>query len=159
VSELPAPDSPAEFQIDIDGSYPLNRSWTLTCSDNSRKGLSSPLSPTTAEAYSGGLVHIFTSQDIADLFGKYRALRRKLATSTGRKIEPLGEEMWPNTAGLGVHLRKTDITFQLFATGVQPMWEDPMCAQGGKIMISGSAAMVSVCHNHDTLSAPTRGIP
>jgi hypothetical protein len=153
--ELSSADSPAEAQIDINGFYPLNRSWTLTCSDNSRKGLS-PLSPTTAEAYFGGLIHIFTSQDIADLFGKYRALRRKLATSTGRRIEPPCEEMLPNSAGLGVHLWKTDITFQFFATGVQPMWEDPMCAKGGKIMISGSAIMVRVCHKPNTSLTSTR---
>lgn len=154
-SQPPSADAPAEGQIDIDGLYPLNRSWTLTCSDNSRKGLS-PLSQTTAEAYSGGLIHIFTSQDIADLFGKYRALRRKLAKSTGRSIEPPGQQMLPNAAGLGVHLWRTDITFQFFATGVQPMWEDPMCANGGKIMISGSASMVRVCHNHNTSLTSTR---
>lgn len=127
-------------------------SWTLLFSNTSEKAKSvaarqvsviSGLPTATAEAYSHGLVTLFTASNLHDLFGCYKALRRKIATAKHRPIEPVGSPLMPNVFGLGIAYMPDDNNFHFFREGVKPMWEDPMCASGGKLMLAGHPDKVS----------------
>jgi hypothetical protein len=127
--------------------HPLNTSWTLYFSDTSDKSrvarkVSSPAA--SAEEYSTGLFTVFTASTLEDLLGGWKALRRRIASSKNRPIEPLGAPIPRGAGGLGLWCMGDDNNFHLFVKGVKPMWEDPMCYRGGKILLAGSGPPVSV---------------
>ncbi|OCF36619.1 hypothetical protein I317_00642 [Kwoniella heveanensis CBS 569] len=133
--------------------HPLSKGWTMYFSDTSSGGSSrhqrilSPLNPLAGQThlppsamdYSSNLVTVFSADTLEDLFGGWKAFRRKIALSKGRVIEPLGDSSVRGGMGLGTHLYPEDSNFHLFVQGVSPMWEDVMCQKGGKIMIAGDA--------------------
>lgn len=126
--------------------HPLDKSWTLFFSDTSDKSrharrVSTPLA--SANAYSSGLFTIFTASTLEDLLGGWKALRRSISVSKKRPIEEIGEAIPQGLGGLGVWAMGDDNNFHLFVKGVKPMWEDPMCAKGGKLMFAGSGPQVS----------------
>ncbi|ORY28279.1 translation initiation factor eIF 4e-like domain-containing protein [Naematelia encephala] len=130
-------------------AYPLQDSWCLWFSDTSdtrmrqtRRHVESP-SP-SADVYSHGLCKIFTTGDLQHFAGTWKALRRRIAERQGRDIEPTGQPMKRGTEGLGVQVLGDDNNFHFFLDGVQPMWEDPMCAHGGKVMLSNSPTVLDM---------------
>ena len=128
--------------------YPLYTSFTLffssSTSMNSILGKASATKIKGAEEYSHGLIPIFTASTLADFFGCWKALRRRIAVVKSRPIEVTDRPLAPGMEGLGIQFMQEDATFHLFKTGVKPMWEDPRCKNGGKMMISGSPAIVSL---------------
>ncbi|KAI9637932.1 uncharacterized protein MKK02DRAFT_42311 [Dioszegia hungarica] len=118
--------------------------WSLFFSDTSKDGQSRRANAHAAhahmpspEAYQHGLVPIFTADNLVDLFGYWRALRRQIANATGREIEYPHEYLKEGEMGLGLHCMKDDNNFHFFVRGVKPMWEDEMCVHGGKFMFAG----------------------
>ncbi|WWD16117.1 hypothetical protein CI109_100542 [Kwoniella shandongensis] len=128
--------------------HPLAQSWTLYFSDTSKKAQDTRQSSMAADPhpqrsstdYSSGLVTIFTASTVEDLLGSWKALRRAIASAKRRPIEALGDPILRGGAGLGLHMMNDDNNFHMFVKGVKPMWEDAMCAKGGKIMIAGDTA-------------------
>lgn len=140
----PNPQPRTSPRID-DPVHPLSQTWTLFFSDSSDKArnarkTSSP--NTSADEYSSGLLTIFTASTLEDLLGGWKALRRHIASSKKRIIEPVGECMLRGTGGLGLYHMDDDTNFHLFVEGVKPMWEDRMCARGGKLMFAGTGPIV-----------------
>ena len=149
--------------IDVDGvPLPLGRSWTLCHSMTGAStqsptpsilhglnGPSPPLGRQAAEDYSHGLFKLFTARTIQDLFGTWKALRRKIAARRGRYIEPMEDPPLPGLRGLGIAHLPDDTNFHFFLEHVKPMWEDEVCKRGGKIMITGNAD--DVCDQHPLL--------
>ncbi|KAK8869619.1 hypothetical protein IAR55_000186 [Kwoniella newhampshirensis] len=141
------PASPTRVNVTL---HPLIQSWTLYFSDTSKKTQEShkpstvplPVGLTSTSDYSSGLVTLFSASTVEDLLGSWKALRRGIAASKRRSIEPYGENIPRGGAGLGLHCMSDDNNFHLFVEGIKPMWEDPMCAKGGKIMMAGDAAMM-----------------
>ena len=147
----PGPElSPSEYP----DAKPLSKAWTLYHSNSSQGGLKYgqvgiqgvlPVPPpgrTKAEEYSHGLFRLFTATNVVDLLGTWKALRRKIAYKKGRVIEPEGQRITLGMEGLGIpHLPK-DTNFHFFIASVKPMWEDPMCTHGGKIMMTGPPGVV-----------------
>ncbi|ODN98428.1 hypothetical protein L198_03672 [Cryptococcus wingfieldii CBS 7118] len=129
--QLPSDPSTARPDMKV---HPLDRPWTLYFSDSSEKAESQQ----SAREYDSGLVKVFHAACIEDLFGSWKALRRAIAYSKGREIEPEGRPL-EGGGGLGMWLMGDDTNFHLFADGIKPMWEDPMCAKGGKLMMAGDA--------------------
>lgn len=136
------PKSVEPQQPDSLRDAPLNHAYTLyTAQAGNTAGpakinLSSPT--LSADLYSNDLVPIFTAQTFGDFFSSWKALRRAVSRKYGRLIEPEGSSgMVPGSEGLGIHLCPGNKTLQFFRAGVKPMWEDPMCGKGGKIMLSG----------------------
>ncbi|ODN83288.1 hypothetical protein L202_01459 [Cryptococcus amylolentus CBS 6039] len=129
--QLPSDPSTARPDMNV---HPLDRLWTLYFSDSSEKAQSQQ----SAREYDSGLVKVFHAACIEDLFGSWKALRRAIANSKGREIEPEGRPL-EGGGGLGMWLMGDDTNFHLFADGTKPMWEDPMCAKGGKLMMAGDA--------------------
>lgn len=132
--------------------YQTAQSWSLFFSDTdktraSRKS-SSPHAP-TAEAYQDGLVPIFTANNLFDLFGKWKALRRQIAISTGRSIEYPNMIIELGEMGLGAHFMNDDNNFHFFKEGVKPMWEDEYCCRGGKFMFAGNGKTVSFMNSFE----------
>lgn len=64
--------------------------------------------------------------------------------STGRQIEMPLSEIGAGQMGLGLHCMSVDNNFHFFREGVKPMWEDKLCAKGGKFMFVGDEAKVSL---------------
>ena len=142
-----------------DRHIPLSQAWNLYFSDTDKHRLQqradamAQMSPgaehnssgraSQASSYSSGLHELFESSDIADLFGKWKALRRQVADISGRPIEQPGEAPMKGTMGLGLHCMSDDHNFHFFAKGVKPMWEDPMCKLGGKFSYTGPTEKVS----------------
>lgn len=141
---------------------PLNYAYTLYSSNTKAKPATggTPLSTSAAAAaylhgglglgpapsadtYSNELVPIFTAASFGEFFGCWKALRRKLAVAYNRPIEPEGSrQISPGTESLGLHLCPGVRTIHFFRQGIKPMWEDPMCGKGGKIMLTGRAEEV-----------------
>ncbi|WWC89753.1 uncharacterized protein L201_004679 [Kwoniella dendrophila CBS 6074] len=131
--------------------HPLTDPWTLFFSNTShqRKNLRplSPLNPAfnplsnhpNAADYSSHLVTLFQAVCLEDLFGSWKALRRAIAKSKNRPIEPQGDTTMQGGPGLGTHFFPDETNFHFFKSGIKPMWEDQMCQKGGKIMIAGEA--------------------
>ncbi|WVQ71803.1 hypothetical protein IAR50_001345 [Cryptococcus sp. DSM 104548] len=117
-----------------DMAHLLARPWTLYFSDSSEKAASQQ----SAREYDSGLIKVFSAACVEDLLGSWKALRRAIAYSKGRDIEPEGEPL-QGGGGLGMWLMGDDTNFHLFADGIKPMWEDPTCAKGGKLMMAGDA--------------------
>ncbi|WWC60919.1 uncharacterized protein I303_103495 [Kwoniella dejecticola CBS 10117] len=129
--------------------YPLNNSWTLYYSNTShQRKVSAPIPVPAlgfhpnAVDYSSHLFTIFSANNLEDLFGSWKALRRSIARSKGRNIEPLGDSMMKGGPGLGTHFFPDETNFHFFKSGIKPMWEDKMCQKGGKIMIAGEAVVI-----------------
>lgn len=142
---LPLPSSPVKARIGtLPQSFPLERSWTMYFSDTSEKGQHKHrLHLQSAHEYNSGLVTVFNASDLEEFFGGWKALRRAIAETKGRDIEPRGMSM-QGGAGLGADLMNDDTNLHLFADGIKPMWEDKMCRKGGKFMMAGDAALVSL---------------
>ena len=122
----------------------LDKTWTLYFSDTSDKSRQArKISASSAEDYSTGLFTIFTASTLEDVFGGWKALRRRIASSKRFWIEPEGTPIQRGAGGLGVSHMGDDNNFHFFVQGIKPMWEDPMCSQGGKIMFAGSGSQVS----------------
>ncbi|WWC69268.1 uncharacterized protein I206_103206 [Kwoniella pini CBS 10737] len=130
--------------------HPLTYSWTLYYSNTSRQrkvSTSSPIQPSPlgpgfqvdAVDYSSHLFTIFTANNLEDLFGSWKALRRSIANTKGRNIEPLGDSTMKGGSGIGTHFFPEETNFHFFRSGIKPMWEDKICQKGGKIMIAGEA--------------------
>ena len=88
----PSPTQSWDSGITAASNHPLDKSWTLYFSDTSEKlrqarKTASPVA--TAEQYSTGLFTLFNASDLEDLIGGWKALRRRIATSKNRIIEPL----------------------------------------------------------------------
>ncbi|WVR05381.1 hypothetical protein IAU60_002395 [Kwoniella sp. DSM 27419] len=130
----------------LSGTHPLTDNWTMHFSDTAsasrsrqqRTATSLGVSSTSID-YSSHLITVFTAGCLEDFFGAWKALRRAIAYSKGRIIEPQGDNVLRGGAGLGTHWFPEDSNFHLFLGGVKPMWEDPMCQGGGKIMVAGDA--------------------
>lgn len=139
------PSSPVKARIGtLPQSFPLERSWTMYFSDTSEKGQHKHrLHLQSAHEYNSGLVTVFNASDLEEFFGGWKALRRAIAETKGRDIEPRGMSM-QGGAGLGADLMNDDTNLHLFADGIKPMWEDKMCRKGGKFMMAGDAALVSL---------------
>ena len=132
--------------------HPLSSSWTLFYSNTLRALRQPPSLPifttsnadesipkaSAADSYSHGLVTLFTASSLENLLGSYKALRRGIAERKGRAIEPIGMKIAKGDAGLGMPWMDDDSNFHIFRDGVRPMWEDEMCAMGGKIMMTGN---------------------
>ena len=130
-----------------DPAHPLDTPWTILFSDTSDKGRQArrvTFPVTSAEEYSHGLFTIFTASTLEDLLGGWKALRRRIAASKGRVIEPLGSQIVPGTGGLGFLFMNDDNNLHCFVKGIKPMWEDRMCAKGGKLMLAGTPLQVSM---------------
>lgn len=142
---LSLPSSPVKARIGrLPQSFPLERSWTMYFSDTSEKGQHKHrLHLQSAHEYNSGLVTVFNASDLEEFFGGWKALRRAIAGTKGRDIEPRGMPM-QGGAGLGADLMNDDTNLHLFADGIKPMWEDKMCRKGGKFMMAGDAALVSL---------------
>jgi hypothetical protein len=96
------------------------------------------------DKYLEELLPIFTAETFGDFFGCWMALRRKIGIAVGRELEPVHSgQMVPGTEGLGIQQLAGEKTVQLFVKGVKPAWEDPMCANGGRIVIGGQPEQVS----------------
>jgi len=93
-----------------------------------------------ANKYFEDIVPVFTAVTFADFFSCWKALRTSIAGLVGRRLEA---DLIPGSEGLGIHLFQSDKTAQFFVQGVRPMWEDPMCCNGGKIVITGGGYEVS----------------
>lgn len=161
------PDTPPQVVTDLQDpviasafpeAMPLANSWTLYHSNTGipptnqaskfgTTGTAGVLSAATrnkaAEEYSHGLFRLFNADNVFDLLGTWKALRRKVAHKYGRAIEPEDSPIAPDMAGLGIVLLPDDTNFHFFLASVKPMWEDPMCLHGGKIMLSGTGLAVS----------------
>jgi hypothetical protein len=96
-----------------------------------------------AEEFSHGLFELFRCATVEDFIGTWKALRRKIAHAKGRPIEPVGEPIGPNAEGLGIGFLNENTNFHFFVRGVKPMWEDKLCARGGKVMLAGNPVQVS----------------
>lgn len=142
---LSLPTSPEKARIGpLPQSFPLDRSWTMYYSDTSEKGQHKHrLHLQSAHEYNSGLVTVFNATDLEEFFGGWKALRRAIAETKGREIEPRGMSM-QGGAGLGADLMNDDTNLHLFADDIKPMWEDKMCGKGGKFMMAGDAALVSL---------------
>lgn len=142
----PRPSSPLRHHI-LPGTpeplRPTTNAWSLFYSSNASADTRVNPGRTSAKAYNENLIHLFTSAELAELFGLWKALRRQIALATGRTIELEGEELARGQMGLGLQYMKDDGNFHFFVKGVKPMWEDPMCAKGGKIMFAGLKDQVS----------------
>jgi hypothetical protein len=144
-----------ENKEESSGPHPLATPWTLFFSNtgitkepaHSRKS-STAAAPnpndSTAALYSHGLTPLFTSKTLEELFGAWKALRRGVAmmTGNGAKVEKEGEKIEPGDEGLGLRVMVADSNFHFFKEGVRPMWEDKMCAKGGRLTISCNRAVV-----------------
>jgi hypothetical protein len=96
------------------------------------------------EKYTETLTTVFTADTFGDFFGCWMALRRQIAGLVKRSIEPLHSgQMAHGSEGLGLHLFPSEKTAQFFIKGVKPVWEDPMCATGGKIVMTSTPAEVN----------------
>lgn len=138
------PESVQSKQPNTLHNVELNHAYTLFTSHSG--GASAPAkgqagsSLLSADLYSNDLVPIFTARTFGEFFGSWKALRRAVSRRYGRAIEAEGSEsMVPSTEGLGIHLSPGGKTLQFFREGVKPMWEDVMCAEGGKIMLAGKS--------------------
>ena len=128
-----------------DDVHPLDKSWTLSFRGAGKSRQSNKAAPSSsAEAYSHGLFTIFTASTVEDLLGNWKAFRRRIASARGRAIEPIGQPIVRDLRGLGMEVMDDDTTVHFFVKGIKPMWEDPMCAQGGKLMMVGPAHIVSI---------------
>lgn len=145
--------------------HPLANAWTLFFSNtgitkepaHSRKSSTTSTpnpNDSTAALYSHGLTPLFTSRTVEELFGSWKALRRGVAVLTGNggKVEKEGEKIEPGDEGLGLRVLVADSNFHFFKEGVRPMWEDKMCAKGGRLTISCNRALVrshdlAACHD------------
>ncbi|OCF71662.1 hypothetical protein I204_07722 [Kwoniella mangroviensis CBS 8886] len=145
---LNTPTSPAIFTPTF---HPLTHSWTMyfsnTAHQHQRKvsmPALSPLNPLSshpnASDYSSHLVTLFKADNLEDLFGGWKALRRSIAKSKRREIEPIGDSVQKGGSGLGTHLFQEETNFHMFKSHIRPMWEDKYCQKGGKIMIAGEAS-------------------
>ncbi|WWD09938.1 hypothetical protein V865_008068 [Kwoniella europaea PYCC6329] len=145
---LNTPTSPAMFTPTF---HPLTHSWTMyfsnTAHQHQRKvsmPALSPLNPLSshpnASDYSSHLVTLFKADNLEDLLGGWKALRRSIAKSKMREIEPVGESVQKGGSGLGTHLFQEETNFHIFKSHIRPMWEDRYCQKGGKIMIAGEAS-------------------
>ncbi|WWD01192.1 hypothetical protein V866_008132 [Kwoniella sp. B9012] len=145
---LNTPTSPAIFTPTF---HPLTHSWTMyfsnTAHQHQRKASMpalSPLNPLSshpnASDYSSHLVTLFKADNLEDLFGGWKALRRSVAKSKRRQIEPIGDSVQKGGSGLGTHLFQEETNFHIFKSHIRPMWEDKYCQKGGKIMIAGEAS-------------------
>ncbi|KGB79695.2 hypothetical protein CNBG_5533 [Cryptococcus deuterogattii R265] len=137
------PSSPLKARVGpLPQSFPLERSWTMYFSDTSERGQHKHrLHLQSAHEYNSGLVTFFNASDLEGFFGGWKALRRAIAETKGRDIEPRGMSM-QGGAGLGADLMNDDTNLHLFADGIKPMWEDKMCRKGGKFMMAGDAALM-----------------
>ena len=139
----PRPSGPSVTQ------YPLSSSWTLfyssaaSGSSTSINPAHSWLKPKGAAEYSHGLFHLFSFDNLHDLFGAWKALRRRIARNHQRPIEEQGQLLMLGHEGLGVAFMPDDTNFHFFRAGIKPMWEDEMCARGGKVMLTRLPAKVS----------------
>ncbi|WVQ78578.1 hypothetical protein IAT38_000664 [Cryptococcus sp. DSM 104549] len=125
------PSLPANLRTsDAPNQHFLSHKWTLYYSGPPEKG------HTSMKQYNSGLVQCFSGRTLEDVFGGWKALRRAIAVSRGRDIEPPGEQMRPGEEGLGTHFMPDETTFHLFRDDIRPMWEDGMCTNGGKIMFA-----------------------
>lgn len=142
---LSLPSSPVKAKVGpLPQSFPLERSWTMYFSDTSEKGQHKHrLHLQSAHEYNSGLVTVFNASNLEEFFGGWKALRRVIAETKGRDIEPRGMSI-QGGAGLGADLMNDDTNLHLFADGIKPMWEDKMCRKGGKFMMAGDAALVSL---------------
>ncbi|KIR54222.1 hypothetical protein I315_03281 [Cryptococcus gattii Ru294] len=140
---LSLPSSPVKARIGrLPQSFPLERSWTMYFSNTSEKGQHKHrLHLQSAHEYNSGLITVFNASDLEEFFGGWKALRRAIAGTKGRDIEPRGMPM-QGGAGLGADLMNDDTNLHLFADGIKPMWEDKMCRKGGKFMMAGDAALM-----------------
>ncbi|WVQ69880.1 uncharacterized protein L199_008102 [Kwoniella botswanensis] len=145
---LNTPTSPAMFTSTF---HPLTHSWTMyfsnTAHQHQRKASMpalSPLNPLSshpnASDYSSHLVTLFKADNLEDLFGGWKALRRSIAKSKRREIEPIGDSVQKGGPGLGTHLFQEETNIYIFKSHIRPMWEDKYCQKGGKIMIAGEAS-------------------
>lgn len=130
--------------------HPLSQTWTLSFADTADKGKSpltsgKPSPSPSAEEFSHGIIRIFTASTVEDLLGSWKAFRRRIAEVKGRDIEDIGEPIVRGTGGLGIQAMGDDKNFHFFVNGIVPMWEDPMCGKGGKIMFTGRDPSVSGC--------------
>ena len=150
LEELQLPPRPTGSPvIPSDGSlHQLDHAWTLYYSSTSSSSSVNIGQPPLrakykgADEYSDGLFRIFTHSNLEDIFGSWKALRRKIATKKGRPIEDEECRSAPGMEGLGMPFMSEESSFHFFKDGVKPMWEDPMCARGGKIMMMGSLVQV-----------------
>ncbi|ORX33744.1 hypothetical protein BD324DRAFT_638422 [Kockovaella imperatae] len=128
--------------------HPLASSWTLfyssTASASSASIIPSRAKVKGAAEYSHGLFDLFSYSNLEDLFGAWKALRRRIAMIKQRPIEDEGRGVTKGLEGLGIAFMPDDANFHFFKTGVKPMWEDPMCAKGGKIMAIGTLAQLDL---------------
>ena len=147
-----SPPVQQEVATDSDSIHLLDKIWTLyfsDTSDKSRQARKISAQAASAEEYSTGLFTIFTASTLEDVLGGWKALRRCVANSKRCWIEPLGAPIQRGTGGLGVSHLGDDNNFHFFLQGISPMWEDPMCSKGGKIMFSGSGSQVSTASLHE----------
>ncbi|KAL7424170.1 hypothetical protein Q5752_001756 [Cryptotrichosporon argae] len=117
--------------------HPLSDAWSLYFSDTSAAKAPRSVAETGAERYEHGLIELFKADSLESLFGGWKALRRRIATTKKRAIEPIGMPIGPKQHGLGLHVMPDDSNFHFFKAGIRPMWEDPAFAKGGKIMLTG----------------------
>ena len=154
ITEIPIPERPlADMPALPSESDPhqLAHPWTLyySCTSSSSSTnlggvLASRGRSKGADEYSDGLFRIFTHSNLEELFGSWKALRRRIATKKSRPIEAQGNRLAPGMEGLGMQFMGEESSFHFFKDGVKPMWEDPMCARGGKIMMMGNLIQVSL---------------
>ena len=128
------------------GETKMNRAYTLYFtkskpspepSTNPTSKFSGPPVVANKDEYLEELLPVFTAETFGEFFGCWMALRRKIAVAIDRPLEPVHSgQMVPGTEGLGIQQLAGEKTVQLFVKGVKPVWEDPKCANGGRIVMS-----------------------
>lgn len=141
----PPLDDPAIASTHPEG-MPLSDGWTLYHSNTGTPAIAQIVKlprNQAAEDFSHGLTPLFTADNVIDLLGTWKALRRKIAHRWGRIIEPEDMPIAKHHEGLGIVSLPDDRNFHFFLQKVKPMWEDPMCVHGGKVMLTGPPGQVS----------------
>ncbi|BGP24772.1 translation Initiation factor eIF-4e [Rhodotorula toruloides] len=117
---------------------PLSASWTLHFSDTSGTKSNSPA--VTKEAYTEGIIPLFTCTTVPSLCGQLKAF--KSAASSRQSRNGLKRtRVLPGDANVGEDgfgLTRAGQNLHFFRTGISPTWEDPYNEKGGRLTISPS---------------------
>ncbi|BGP08178.1 hypothetical protein OF846_002656 [Rhodotorula toruloides] len=120
---------------------PLSASWTLHFSDTSGTKSNSPA--VTKEAYTQGIIPLFTCTTVPSLCGQLKAFKRAASSRQSRnglkRTRVLPGDANEGEDGFG--LTRAGQNLHFFRTGISPTWEDPYNEKGGRLTISPSPIM------------------